>query len=73
MSEHTGHIQAMKATEIFAYYLKSLNKKIILTSKTTDFADRNLNLWLPTKILSHESKFEKGWESTSDSIATALF
>ena len=37
MSEYTGHILAIKATEIFAYYLKSLNKKIILTTKTTSF------------------------------------
>ena len=71
--EAEGDGRAMKATEIFAYYLKSLNKKIILTSKTMDFADKNLNLWLPTKILSHEPKFEKSWESTSDSIATWLY
>ena len=59
MSENTGHILAMKATEIFAYYLRSLNKNIILTSKTTGFLNKNLNLWLPTMRLSHEPKFEK--------------
>ena len=73
MSEHTGHILAMKATEIFAYYLRSLNKNIILTSKTTGFLNKNLNLWLPTMRLSYEPKFEKSWESTSDSIATWLY
>ncbi len=34
---------------------------------------KNLNLWLPTEKLSFEKKFEKNWESTSDSIATWLY
>ena len=30
-------------------------------------------MWLPTEKLSFEKKFEKNWESTSDSIATWLY
>ena len=44
-----------------------------MTTKTTSFVNKNLNLWLPTERLSHEKKFEKSWESTSDSIATWLY
>ena len=73
MSEATGHVLAMKATEIFAYYLKSINPDILITHKITNFIKKNLNLWLPTEKLSFEKKFEKNWESTSDSIATWLY
>jgi len=73
MTEETGHILAMKATEIFAYYLKSINPKISITNKITNFAKKNLNLWIPTKKLSFEKKFQKSWESTSDSIAAWLY
>lgn len=73
MTEETGHILAMKATEIFAYYLKSINPDISITNKVTNFIKKNLNLWLPTEKLSFEKKFEKNWESTSDSIATWLY
>ena len=73
MTEQTGHILAMKATEIFAYYLKSINPDILITNKITNFIKKNLNLWLPTEKLSFEKKFEKNWESTSDSIATWLY
>ena len=73
MTEQTGHILAMKATEIFAYYLKSINPDISITNKITNFIKKNLNLWLPTEKLSFEKKFEKNWESTSDSIATWLY
>ena len=37
MTEETGHILAMKATEIFAYYLKSINPDISITNKVTNF------------------------------------
>jgi len=73
MTEETGHILAMKATEIFAYYLKSINPDILITYKITNFIKKSLNLWLPTQKLSFEEKFEKNWESTSDSIATWLY
>ena len=73
MTEETGHILAMKATEIFAYYLKSINPKISITNKNTNFIKKNLNLWIPTEKLSFEKKFKKNWESTSDSIATWLY
>ena len=73
MSEATGHVLAMKATEIFAYYLKSINPDILITHKITNFIKKNLNLWLPTEKLSFEKKFLKNWESTSDSIATWLY
>ncbi len=73
MNQETGHILAMKATEIFAYYLKAINPNISITFKITNFFVKNLNLWLPTEILSYEEKFEKNWESTSDSIATWLY
>ena len=63
----------MKATEIFAYYLKSINPDISITNKVTNFIKKNLNLWLPTEKLSFEKKFQKNWESTSDSIATWLY
>ena len=73
MTEETGHILAMKATEIFAYYLKSINPEISITNKITNFLKKNLNLWIPTEKLSFEKKFKKNWESTSDSIATWLY
>ena len=73
MTEVTGHVLAMKATEIFAYYLKSINPDILITYKITNFIKESLNLWLPTEKLSFEKKFEKNWESTSDSIATWLY
>ncbi len=73
MKQETGHILAMKATEIFAYYLKSINPNISITFKISNFFVKKLNLWLPTEILSYEAKFEKNWESTSDSIATWLY
>ena len=73
MTEVTGHVLAMKATEIFAYYLKSINPDILITYKITNFIKESLNLWLPTEKLSCEKKFEKNWESTSDSIATWLY
>ena len=73
MTEETGHILAMKATEIFAYYLKSINPDISITNRVTNFIKKNLNLWLPTEKLSFEKKFQKNWESTSDSIATWLY
>ncbi len=73
MTEVTGHVLAMKATEIFAYYLKSINPEILITYKITNFIKESLNLWLPTEKLSFEKKFEKNWESTSDSIATWLY
>jgi len=73
MTEETGHILAMKATEIFAYYLKSINPDIRITNRVTNFIKKNLNLWLPTEKLSFEKKFQKNWESTSDSIATWLY
>ena len=42
MKEETGHILAMKATEIFAYYLKSINPDISITNKITNFIKKNL-------------------------------
>ena len=59
MKQETGHILAMKATEIFAYYLKSINPNISITFKISNFFVKKLNLWLPTEILSYEAKFEK--------------
>ncbi len=73
MTEETGHVLAMKATEIFAYYLKSINPDISITYKITNFIKERLNLWIPTEKLSFETKFERNWESTSDSIATWLY
>ena len=62
MKEETGHILAMKATEIFAYYLKSINPDISITNKITNFIKKNLNLWLPTEKLSFENKRCKNLE-----------
>jgi len=73
MTEETGHILAMKATEIFAYYLRSINQDISISNKITNFIEKKLNLWIPTERLSSEKKFKKNWESTSDSIATWLY
>ena len=52
MTEVTGHVLAMKATEIFAYYLKSINQDISITNKITNFIEKKLNLWIPTEKLS---------------------
>jgi aspartokinase-like uncharacterized kinase len=44
MKEETGHILAMKATEIFAYYLKSINPDISITNKITNFIKKDLHI-----------------------------
>ena len=73
ISEEKAHFLALKATELFAYYLESFNSKIYLTSELTKFNNRSLNIWLPSKKLTLASEFEKNWESTSDSIASWLY
>jgi aspartokinase-like uncharacterized kinase len=73
MSECTGHLLAMKATELFAYYLKSINPEIHLTENIEHFVNDKINLWLPSDRMHMEECFEKSWESTSDSIATWLY
>ena len=73
MSECTGHLLAMKATELFAYYLKSINPEIYLTKNIEHFVNDKINLWLPSDRMYKEECFEKSWESTSDSIATWLY
>ena len=69
----TGHLLAMKATELFAYYLKSINPEIYLTKNIEHFVNDKINLWLPSDRMYKEECFEKSWESTSDSIATWLY
>ncbi len=73
MTEETANYLALKATEIFAYFLKSKNKNINLTSDVDSFSNKKLNVWLPSNQLKVSKDFEKTWESTSDSVASWLY
>ena len=72
MNEKTGNFLALKATEIFAHYLKIKNPNFFLSDKEDEFYENKIKIWLPSKVLSKERTFEKNWNSTSDSVAVWL-
>ncbi len=73
MTQKTANFLALKATEIFAYFLKEKNKDLFLTSDMNEFFKGKVRVWLPSLELSTNSSFKKNWDSTSDSVATWLY
>ena len=73
MTQKTANFLALKATEIFAYFLKEKNKNLFLTSDMNEFFKGKVRVWLPSLELSANSSFEKNWGSTSDSVAAWLY
>ena len=72
MSEKTGNFIALKATELFSYFLKEINDDFFLTSEINDFKKKRIKIWLPSKVLKKNKTFIKNWDSTSDSVAAWL-
>ena len=74
MSEKTGHFLALKGTEMFAYIIKEINKRISLINniESLKVIDRKLKVWMPSIVLKDEPSFINSWEPTSDSVAAWL-
>lgn len=72
MTERLGNKLALKSTELFAEYLKELDKDLSLTDNPKNFTKEKINVWLPSKQLSQNNSFKNNWDSTSDSVAAWL-
>jgi len=72
MTEESANFLALKATEIFAYFLKEKNRNLFLSENKDDFLNGKIKIWLPSKTLSCEATFVRSWQSTSDSVAAWL-
>ena len=63
---------AILATENYARSIQDVIPFVKLTPNYSELNRNNLKIWLPSKSLLKSKKFEKNWESTSDSIACWL-
>ena len=72
MDENTGNFLALKATEIFAHFLKCKDPIFFLSEEENEFYKKKIKVWLPSNKLLNDSSFLRSWNSTSDSVAAWL-